>query len=389
MKLGIALDYSQPHFELPLDKVALAERLGYDSVWSAEAYGSDALTPLAYLAATTRHLRLGTGLIQLAARTPAAVAMAAATLDHLAGSGAHPAAHSRDTPSRADPADRAATTSRAAADTPDRDPAASRVIIGLGVSGPQIVEGWYGRPWGKPTDMLRDYITIMRKIFRREGPVKHDGQALSLPYVGPGALGQGKPLKSILHPNPNIAIWLGCGGPASVRLMAELCDGWLPMGLTPENWESTYQPLVLEGLARSDGGAKSLDDLEIQGGCHVELTDDLEKTWAARKPAIGFLVGGYGSRSHNFHKQTMVRRGYGEQAEQVQQLFLDDKREQAFAAIPDEYIDEMGLYGDEARIRQRFDRFKGGPFTGLTIHTDQPEILELMADIAGLTPRTA
>lgn len=411
MKLGIALDYSQPQFELPLDKVALAERLGYDSVWSAEAYGSDALTPLAYLAATTRHLRLGTGLIQLAARTPAATAMAAATLDQLAG-GAHPAVPD---PRAADPPDsRAAADTpdlRAAADPPDRaapDPAAtSRVIIGLGVSGPQIVEGWYGRPWGKPADMLRDYITIMRKILRREGPVTHDGRAMSLPYVGPGALGQGKPLKSILHPNPNISIWLGCGGPASVRLMAELCDGWLPMGLTPENWDSTYKPLVLEGLARAEAtgtqdssGAqdsssaqntppKSLDDLEIQGGCHVELTDNLEATWAARKPAIGFLVGGYGSRSHNFHKQTMVRRGYGEQAEKVQQLFLDDKREQAFAAIPDEYIDEMGLYGDEARIRQRFDRFKGGPFTGLTIHTDELEILELMADIAGLTPRTA
>ena len=345
LKLGIAIDYSQPQLELPLEKVALAERLGYDSVWSAEIYGSDALMPLAFLAARTQHLRLGTGVIQLAARTPAATAMAAATLDQLAGG--------------------------------------DRAIIGLGVSGPQIVEGWYGRPWGKPVSQLRDYITIMRQIFQREGPVTHEGAEISLPYTGEGALGQGKPLKSILHPNPKIPIWLGCGGPASVRLMAELCDGWLPMGLTPENWETIYQPLVEEGLAKAPGN-KSLQDLEIQGGCHVELTDDLEATWAKRKPAIGFLIGGYGSRSHNFHKETMVRRGYGEQAEKLQQLFLDGKRDEAFATIPDEYIDEMGLYGDEARIRQRYERLEGGPFTGLTIHNDELEVLELMADVAGL-----
>jgi len=355
LKLGVALDYSQPQIKLPLEKIALAERLGYDSVWSAEAYGSDALTPLAFLAAKTQHLRLGTGLIQLAARTPAATAMAAATLDQLAGGHRASGGH--------------------------------RAIIGLGVSGPQIVEGWYGRPWGKPVSQLRDYVSIMRKVFKREGPVSHEGVEISLPYIGEGALGQGKPLKSILHPNPDIPIWLGCGGPASVRLMAELCDGWLPMGLTPENWSSVYKPLVEEGLARAPGG-KSLQDLEIQGGCHVEITQDLEGVWSRRKPAIGFLVGGYGSRSHNFHKETMVRRGYRDEAEKVQQLFLEGQREQAFAAIPDEYIDEMGLYGDEQRIRQRFERLRSGPFTGLTIHSDNLEILELMADIAGLMPRS-
>ncbi len=254
LKLGVALDYSQPQIKLPLEKIALAERLGYDSVWSAEAYGSDALTPLAFLAAKTQHLRLGTGLIQLAARTPAATAMAAATLDQLAGGHRASGGH--------------------------------RAIIGLGVSGPQIVEGWYGRPWGKPVSQLRDYVSIMRKVFKREGPVSHEGVEISLPYIGEGALGQGKPLKSILHPNPDIPIWLGCGGPASVRLMAE------------------------------------------------------------------------------------------------------GQREQAFAAIPDEYIDEMGLYGDEQRIRQRFERLRSRPFTGLTIHSDNLEILELMADIAGLMPRS-
>lgn len=374
MKLGLAIDYSQPQITIPYEKIALAERLGYDSVWSAEAYGSDALTPLGFVGSRTQHLRLGTGLIQLAARTPVATAMAAATLDQLSGG--------------------------------------NRVIIGLGVSGPQIVEGWYGRPWGKPVDQLRDYVSIMRKVFKREGPVTHEGKAISLPYTGEGSIGQGKPLKCILHPNPDIPIWLGCGGPASTRLMAELCDGWLPMGLTPENWESTYLPLVEEGLAKAnaprvsaikDGNSetdmsgaeasgsqsapKTLADLEIQGGCHVEVTEDVEAAWARRKPAIGFLVGGYGSRTHNFHKETMIRRGYGEAAEKVQELFLGGKRDEAFAAIPDAYIDEMGLYGTEERIRQRFGRFRGGPFTGLTVHTDDLEIVEMMADVAGLTPR--
>ena len=298
-----------------------------------------------------------------------------------------------------------------AAATLDQLSGGNRVIIGLGVSGPQIVEGWYGRPWGNPVDQLRDYVSIMRKVFKREGPVTHEGKAVSLPYTGEGSIGQGKPLKCILHPNPDIPIWLGCGGPASTRLMAELCDGWLPMGLTPENWESTYRPLVEEGLVKANasrakaedgdseteaaetgaqGGKsapKTLADLEIQGGCHVEVTDDVEAAWARRKPAIGFLVGGYGSRTHNFHKETMIRRGYGEEAEKVQEMFLSGKRDEAFAAIPDAYIDEMGLYGSEERIRERFGRFHGGPFTGLTVHTDDMEIVEMMADVAGLKPR--
>lgn len=343
LKLGISLDYAQPQLQIPKDKIALADRLGYDSVWSAEAYGSDALTPLAYIASFTENLRLGTGIAQLAARTPTACAMAAATLDQLAGG--------------------------------------DRVIIGLGVSGPQIVEGWYGRPWGSPLEQLRDYVSIMRKVFKRQGPLTHEGKAVQLPYKGAGALGQGKPLKSILHPNPNIDIWLGCGGEQSTKLMAQLCDGWLPMGLTPENWESTYKPLVVEGLADREDG-KTLADLEIHGGCNVEITGDLEGAWARYKPAIGLLVGGYGSRTHNFHKETMIRRGYGEAAMKVQELFMAGKREEAFATVPDEYIDEMGLYGSPERIKERFQRYQQGPFTGLTIRTDDLEILEMMADIA-------
>jgi F420-dependent oxidoreductase-like protein len=195
MKLGIGVGYSGANMRLPVEKVQLAERLGYDSVWTAEAYGSDAITPLAYLAAVTSRIRLGTGIIQLAARSAAATAMSMQTLDALAGGG--------------------------------------RAILGIGVSGPQIVEGWYGQPWGKPYWRLRDYISIIRKISAREAPVTHDGREISLPYTGEGALGIGKPLMSILHTNPNLPIWLGSGSEANVRLAAELGDGLLPLGFVP------------------------------------------------------------------------------------------------------------------------------------------------------------
>lgn len=344
MKLGIFLPYDRADFTVPMERVKAAERLGYDSVWSAEAYGSDAITPLAFIAAHTDRIRLGTSVAQLAARTPAAMAMAVATLDALAGG--------------------------------------NRAVLGLGVSGPQIVEGWYGQPWGRPAKRLRDYVTIVRRILKREGPVEYDGEEIALPYAGPGSIGQGKPLKSILHTNPDIPIWLGCGGPASTRLVGELCDGWLPMGLGPDNWEDHYRPLLQEGLDRADE-PKTLGELEIQGGCQVEVTEDVEGALAARKAGTAFLVGGYGSGSHNFHRDAMARRGYADVASEIQSLFLAGKREEAAAAVPDRYIDDGGLYGPEARIRERFETYRNGPYTGLTIHTDDIEVLEMMADIAG------
>ena len=344
MKLGIFLPYDRAQFSVPVERVQAAERLGYDTVWSAEAYGSDAITPLAFLAARTERIRLGTSVAQLAARTPAAMAMAIATLDEISGGG--------------------------------------RAILGLGVSGPQIVEGWYGQPWGRPAKRLADYVTIVRKILRREGPVEHAGEEISLPYGGPGSLGQGKPLKSIMHTNPDIPIWLGCGGPASTRLVGELCDGWLPMGLGADNWDDHYRPLLEAGIAKA-AQPKSLTDIEIQGGCQVVLTDDVEGTLAARKPGTAFLVGGYGSGTHNFHRDAMARRGYEEEAAKIQELFLAGKREEAAAAVPDTYLDDGGLYGSEDRIRERFENYRNGPYTGLTIHTDDIGVLELMADIAG------
>lgn len=347
MKLGIAIPWATPKFEVPVERVKLAERLGFDSVWTAEAYGSDAITPLAFLAAHTERIRLGTAVIQVAARTPASTAMSMATVDAMAGGG--------------------------------------RAIIGLGLSGPQIVEGWYGQPWGRPYYRLRDTIEIIRKVLRREGPVTHEGREIALPYEGPGAMGVGKPLKSILHMNPDIPIWVGAGGEANVRLVGEIADGWLPMGFVPGMLD-TYRPWLEEGAARS---GRKLADLEIQAGTQVIVTDDVRGALQSLKPFTGFYVGGMGHKTRNFHRDAMARRGYAEAADRIQELFLAGRRQEAIDAVPDEFIDEGALIGPEERIRERFREWEGSGATGLTLHAQQDEALELLAKLAGARDQAA
>jgi F420-dependent oxidoreductase-like protein len=347
MKLGTMLPWNGAEVSIPIERILRIERLGYDSLWSAEAYGSDALTPLAYVAALTRHLRLGTSVIQLAARTPAAAAMAFATLEQLAGEG--------------------------------------RVICGIGLSGPQIVEGWYGQPWGRPYHRMRDYVAIMRKVLRREGPVEHAGREIALPYAGPGAAGMAKPLRSILHPNPALPIWLGTGSELMVKLTAEIADGWLPFGFGPRML-ALYRPWLEEGFRRA-GGGKSFKDFEIYAGCSVTITDDVRKALDAQKPMTAFYVGGMGHPELNFHKQRMARCGYPEAAERIQELFLAGRRDEAIRAVPDEYIDENGLVGPVARIRQRWKAWEDSGATGLVIHTQQDEALDLMAELVGCPRR--
>jgi F420-dependent oxidoreductase-like protein len=342
MKLGLGLEWAGAQVALPVARVQLAERLGFDSVWSAEAYGQDAFTPLAFLAAHTRRIRLGTAVAQLAARTPAACAMAVQTLEALSGGG--------------------------------------RAVLGLGVSGPQIVEGWYGQPWGRPARRVRDYVAILRKVFAREAPVRHEGAELSLPYTGPGARGLGKPLRSILHTNPKLPIWLGTGSRAMVTLTAEIADGWLPFGFAPGMLE-VYRPWLEEGFERA-GGGKSLAGFEIQAGCHVVVTDDVKAGLAKLKPMTALYVGGMGAREVNFHKDMMGRRGYPEAASRIQELFLAGRRDEAIAAVPDEYLDSGGLIGPLPRIRERFGRWLDSGATGITIWSERDDVLELMADLA-------
>jgi F420-dependent oxidoreductase-like protein len=344
MKLGLSIGYSRAHLDIPVKLVQRAEELGYDSVWTAEAYGSDAVTPLAYLAALTRRIKLGTGIMQLAARTPANAAMSAATVDAMAGGG--------------------------------------RFIAGLGVSGPQIVEGWYGEPWGKPYYRMKDYVAIMRKIFRREAPVTHDGKEYALPYTGPGALGIGKPLKSILHMNPDIPIYLATGNESTVKLTAEIADGWLPMGFMPGAMDE-YRPWLEEGFRRA-GNGKTMKDFAVTASVHVEVENDVKAALARLKPEVALYVGGMGHKDKNFHNDIMVRRGFGDAAGRIQELYLAHRKDEAIAAVPDEWVDMKSLVGPPARIRERYRAWEDCGADTISVRSRQPEAIEVMAQAARL-----
>src|SRR5262245_11794756 len=347
MKLGLNIGYSGAHLHIPVELIQRAEALGYDSVWTAEAYGSDAVTPLAFLAGKTSRIKLGTAIMQLAGRTPANAAMSAATVDALAGGG--------------------------------------RFIAGIGVSGPQIVEGWYGQPWGKPYYRIRDYVTIMRKVLRREAPVTHEGSEISLPYTGPGAMGVGKPLKSILHMNPNIPIYLGTGNEATVKLTAEIADGWLPLGFVPGSMPE-YRPWLEEGFRRA-GGGKGFGNFAIQGQMRVEIAVDVKAALARLKPDVALYVGGMGHKDKNFHKDLMVRRGYKAAAERIQELYLAHRKDEAAAAVPDEWVDAKSLVGPKTRIIARYRAWEDCGLTGLTVRSKSLEAIEVMAEAARLNPR--
>ena len=332
LKLALRLElYRAAKLAVPIDMVRRAEALGYHSVWTAEAYGSDALSPLAYIAALTDRIKLGTAVAQLAARPPATLAMHAMTIDALAGG--------------------------------------NRMIVGIGVSGPQIVEGWYGQPWGRPNLRLRDYVTIMRKVLDREAPVTHDGPEIQLPYTGPGALGQGKPLKSIMHPVAPIPIWLASGGPKNNALAFEAFDGWLPMGLPPEGVPAE---------------ARAKEGFEVFSGASVTITDDVKGTLDAMRPLTAMYVGGMGSETHNYHRDAMARRGFPEAANRIGELWRAGKKEEAQAAVPQEYLEQSALCGSPDRIRRKWEEnYLPDGVTGVIVGTDQLEALELMADLAG------
>ena|SRR5438270_5125658 len=348
MKLAYRLElYRSARLAVPVDAVRRAEELGYHSVWSAEAYGTDALSPLAYLAALTTRIKLGTAVAQLAARPAATLAMTAMTIDGLAGGG--------------------------------------RVIVGIGVSGPQIVEGWYGQPWGRPTARLRDYVEITRKVLDRQAPVTHDGQEISLPYRGPGSIGQGKALRSILHPSGRIPIRVAAGGPLNTEVAAELGDGWLPMGLGPDG-VSAYSGPLERGFAKRPGGGSGF---EIFGGCSVRITDDVRGALDEARPLTAMYVGGMGSDTHNYHRDAMARRGFPAEAARITELWRAGRREEAVAAVPDEYLEQSALLGSERRIRARWAALVPPGVTGMIVGCDQLEALELMADLAGTRDEVA
>ncbi len=345
MRLGLRLDlYRQAAVSVPVDLVRRAEDAGYHSVWTAEAYGTDALSPLAYLAAVTTRIKLGTAVAQVAARPPTTLAMHAMTIDALAGGG--------------------------------------RTIIGVGLSGPQIVEGWYGQPWGKPAVRLRDYVTILRSTIARETPVAHDGAEIQLPYRGPGAIGQGKALKSILHPAGEIEIWIAAGGSRNVTTAAELADGWLPMGLPPAGVDA-YRDELTTGFGRRSPTLAPPADFDVFTGCSVEITDDVAGALDAMRPLTAMYVGGMGSATHNYHRDSMARRGFPEQADTIVGLWRSGRKAEAIAAVPDDYLEQTALIGSPQRIRRRWaDGFAAPGCTGIIVGTTQPEAIDLMADLA-------
>lgn len=334
MKLGLQLGYwgAKPptdHAEL----VATAEAEGFDTVFTAEAWGSDAYTPLAWWGRETTRMRLGTSVIQLSARTPTACAMAALTLDHLSG---------------------------------------GRHILGLGVSGPQVVEGWYGAKFPKPLARTREYVEIIRRVLAREEPLDFHGEFHDHPYTGPGSTGLGKPLKAITHPlRRDLPIYLGAEGPKNVAMAAEIADGWLPL---------YYSPFHPDVYGPSLAGAP--DGFDIVAGAQLNIADTVEEGLAPVKMMLAFYIGGMGAKGQNYHTGLMGRFGYEEEAIRIQDLFFEGRRDEAIAAVPDEFADAISLVGPRERIAERLEAWEASPVSTLLVYS--PGSAEALRTIAEL-----
>jgi F420-dependent oxidoreductase-like protein len=334
MKLGLNLGYAPPGTN-PAELVPLAqeaERLGFDSVWAAEAWGTDAVTVLAWIAAVTSRIRVGSAIMQIPGRSPANAAMTAATLDLMSG---------------------------------------GRFILGLGTSGPQVVEGWHGQPWGKPLGKTREYVEIVRAALRRE-VVEHEGEHYRIPYDGPGATGLGKPLKLMLRPlRAEIPIYLAAIGPRNVALAAEIADGWLPIFVDPERFGDAF--------GASLAGAR--EGFEIAASVTVLVGDDVQTLRDALKPYLALYVGGMGSKGKNFYNALVRRYGWEAEAERIQELYLAGHQREAIAAVPDALVDAVSLVGPKERIRDRLAAWRETPVTTLNIGSPQPEALRTLAEL--------
>jgi F420-dependent oxidoreductase-like protein len=342
MKLGLQLGYwgAQPpdnHAEL----VAAAEDAGFDTVFTAEAWGSDAYTPLAWWGRQTTRMRLGTSVIQLSARTPTACAMAALTLDHLSG---------------------------------------GRHILGLGVSGPQVVEGWYGAKFPKPLARTREYIDILRQVWAREAPVHSDGPHYPLPLTGEGTTGLGKSLKPITHPlRADIPVMLGAEGPKNVALAAEICDGWLPIFYSPRI-AGMYNDWLDEGFGRP-GARRTRETFEICATAQVVVTDDRPAVMELMKPHLALYMGGMGAEDTNFHADVYRRMGYAEVVDDVTKLFRSDRKDEAAKVIPDELVDDSAIVGDLTYVEEQMKAWEDA---GVTMMVVGARSAEQIRDLAGL-----
>jgi len=342
MKLGTGAIGFGPKARIDMDLLRHAESLGYDTAWTAEAYGNDAVSTAAWVLAQTTKLKVGTSIMQMPARTPAMAAMTAMTLDHLSG---------------------------------------GRFILGLGPSGPQVVEGWHGVPYGKPLTRTREYIQIIRQIWAREKPLEFHGEIYDVPVAG--GTGLGKPLKSILHGNPEIPIYTASISPNGLRCAGEVADGVFPMMMDPEKVDQVYLPYLEEGFAKA-GGGKSLESFAIVPATTVIVADDAERARGAVKGHMALYIGGMGARNKNFYNDLAKRLGYEEAAVRIQDLFLDGKKHEAAAAVPDELLDACHLVGPKEKIRERLQAWKEAGrkrwVDTLNVGSPQPEALELVAE---------
>ena len=343
MKLGLSLGNLGRTVDIPLDKVQEAERLGFDSVWTAETWGHDAITPLTWIGAHTQRIRLGTSIIQIQARSPAITAMSMSTVDQLTG---------------------------------------GRVIVGIGLSGPQVIEGWHGVPFGNAYYRVRESMQIMRKVWEREEPLTFEGHEYQLPYQGPGATGLGKPLRSILHAR-QLPIYVGAIGPKNLRNAAEIGDGWIATRVPPGRL-GLYEPHIEEGIKRA-GNGKTRDDFKVVGGVRVVLTDDVEEGFREIKQYLALYVGGMGAREKNFHNQQVRSFGYEEAAERIQDLYLAGRRSEAIDAVPDELCDEIALVGPKERIREKLQPWLDSRYDTMIMQGETSvETLRLMAELTGV-----
>jgi F420-dependent oxidoreductase-like protein len=340
MRLGLNMGYSGSALGLDLSLIQEADRLGFHSVWSAEAYGSDAVSTIAWVAARTQRIGVGTAIMQIPARTPTLAATTALTLDQLS---------------------------------------AGRFLLGLGVSGPQVVEGWHGVPFGKPLARTREYVEIVRAVWRREKPLTFNGAYYQIPYAGPDATGLGKPLKSILHAGREIPIYLAAIGPKNVALAAEIADGWLPIFFSPDRM-GVFKDSLEAGFQRA-GGGKSLTRFDIAPTVAVVLGADAAACRAAVKPRLALYVGGMGARDRNFYNELVCRYGYEEAAKRIQELYLAGKKDEAAAAVPDALVDEVALCGPPERIKERLSRWTGAGVTTMICGVGQVEAVRTMAEL--------
>ena len=316
MKLAIALRVSATA-GIDLELVAEAERLGYETVWCGEAYGTDAVSPVAWVLARTTRIKAGTSIMQMAARTPACAAMTAMTLQALSG---------------------------------------NRFLCGIGPSGPQVVEGWHGVPFGKPLARTREYVAIIRRILEREAPLEYAGEHYRIPYTGPGSTGLGKPLRSIIHGDPSLKIYTAAVSPSGLRTAGEVADGTLPFFMSPERAEAIVGP-VREGMAKA-GGGKTLADFDLAPYVRVAIGDDPAACRDAIRPNLALYIGGMGARSKNFYNDLAKRMGYEGAAATIQDHYLAGRRKEAEMAVPDALIEETSLIGPKERIRDRLQAWK-------------------------------